>query len=113
VSFRTRINLPCVNAKSGEVILCFSFLFPHCSDVRLFLVLVSCVCVQPQVARATLPILKAWQRNNKMEVHRSSLFSVSPSPTHQLDKDVLLAIKNLMLQPANKKLAQPADGANF
>lgn len=37
MSFRTRINLPCVNARNGEV------------------------------ARASLPVLKGWVRANKME----------------------------------------------
>jgi ubiquitin-protein ligase len=38
VSFRTRVNLPCVNARNGEV------------------------------ARASLPVLKGWVRENRMEV---------------------------------------------
>lgn len=61
VSFRTKVNLPCVSARGD-------------------------------VARASLPVLKGWQYNNRME-------------------EVLVALKAQML--LNKKLPQPAEGSTY
>ena len=85
VSFVSKVNLPCVDSRTGKV--------------RSSIQTVRCWCTNetdhgPKVDLTRLPSISVWKRDFTMET-------------------ILIEIRRYMAAPANKKLPQPAEGTNF
>ncbi len=110
VSFRTKINLPCVNARNGEVCVCGC-----CVKCGCFVYLSASTSGSARDV-ADSEGLGAREQNGGNLCERmcgGERCTAYLTSVYVCQQEVLVAIKNVMLVPANRKLAQPADGANF
>ena len=83
MTFITKVNLPCVDQRTGKVGT-FDSAY-GCGEEMLIWV---------QVDLGKLPSIAVWKRDFTMET-------------------ILIELRRFMAAPANKKLPQPAEGTNF